>query len=694
MNPTARAVRGLCLSLALSLAAAAGPAAAAAAETRGFTARDMAGLDRISDLQVSPDGRVALYDLRSTDWANNRASHALYRLELSSRGGAPQRLTISDQGANTARWSPDGRAIYFLSGRSGLQQLWRAAPDGSGAVQVTNLPLDVQAYRVSPDGRRLAVSLAVFPDCPTLACTVERQHQPKSAATGQIYDRLMVRHWDQWMDGTQNHLFVLELDPSGAAGGAAPRDVMGGLDTDVPGKPFGDEGDFVFAPDGRSLVISAKLKTGEAWSTNFDLYQLPLDGPSAPRNLTADNRGMDAGPVFSPDGASLAWRAMKRPGFESDRFAVMLMDLRSGATREVDAGWDRSPDQLKWSADGRTLYMLAEDVGQHPVFALDVASGKVRRLTGEGNVPEFAATPGGIVYLHDDFAHPDQVFAQGPRGAPVQLTHVDEERLAGVSMGSYEQFSFPGWNGETVHGYVVKPWNWQPGRKYPVAFLIHGGPQGSFGNLFHYRWNAQTYAGAGYAVVLIDFHGSTGYGQAFTDSISKHWGDRPLEDLQKGWAYALGRYPFLDGGRACALGGSYGGYMVNWIAGNWSAPWRCLVDHDGVFDNRMMGYATEELWFSEWENGGVPWSNPEGYERFNPVDHVADWSKPELVVQGGHDYRIPLEQGLGTFDALQRKGIPSRLLYFPDENHFVLKPANSVKWHQTVLDWLDRWTKP
>ncbi len=261
-----------------------------------------------------------------------------------------------------------------------------------------------------------------------------------------------------------------------------------------------------------------------------------------------------------------------------------------------------------------------------------------------------------------------------------------------MSFGAYEPFSFAGWNGETVHGFVFKPADYQPGKKYPVALLIHGGPQAYFGNQFHYRWNPEAYAGAGYAVVIIDFHGSVGYGQAFTDSISRHWGDRPLEDLQKGWAYALSTYGFLDGGRACALGASYGGFMINWIAGNWNGPWKCLVSHDGIFDNRAVGYSTEELWFSEWENGGTAYEHPENYERFNPADHVAAWSKPELVIHSARDYRLPLEQGIGAFTALQRKGVPSELLTFPDENHWVVKPQNLVQWHDTVFAWMKRWT--
>jgi dipeptidyl aminopeptidase/acylaminoacyl peptidase len=671
----------------------AAPAMTAPTPGRGFTARDMVTLDRLGDAHVSPDGRWVAYDLRTVDYEANKAAHSIWLLDLATKGAVPHRLAVSDGGVSGPRWSGDGKWLYFTSSRSGSDQVWRTTAEGAQAEQVTKLPLDIGAYRVSADGRRILVSLAVYPDCKTLDCTVKRNEKPKTSATGQMFDRLMVRHWDTWADGTNNHLFAIDLDAQGLATGAM-SDVMAGFDGDVPGKPFGDEGDFVFTPDGKGVVFSAKINGRDAaWSTNFDLFQAPLDGSSAPRNLTVANKGEDVAPVFSPDGSQLAYRAMKRPGFEADRLAIMVMDLKSGETREVAPQWDRSADDLQWSADGKTLYVLAQDVGQQRVFAIDAKTGAAKALTGDGHVSGYAMTKAGLVYVRDDFAHPADLYMQGPKGSAAQLTHLNQDRLAGVAMGGYEQFSFPGWNGETVHGYLVKPANYVEGKKYPVAFLIHGGPQGSFGNLFHYRWNAQTYAGAGYAVVLIDFHGSTGYGQAFTDAISQHWGDRPLEDLQKGWAYALAKYPLLDGDRACALGGSYGGYMVNWIAGNWSQPWKCLVNHDGVFDNRMMGYATEELWFSEWENGGTVWGNPAGYEQFNPINHVGAWNKPEMVIQGGRDYRIPLEQGLGTFSALQRKGVPSQFLYFPDENHWVLKPKNSVEWHDAVLDWLNRWTK-
>lgn len=664
-----------------------------AAAPRGFTARDMVTLDRLSDPRLSPDGKHVLYSLRSVDYDANKSATSLWLLDLNDSSHAARRLPASDGGASAGRWSPDGKGIYFLSRRSGSAQVWRTDVAGGAATQVTALPLDVGSFVLAPDGHRLVVSQAVYPGSETGDKPVKAAGQEKT--TGVVYDKLFVRHWDEWADGTRNHLFALSLDAAGVATGA-PLPLMRGFDGDAPGKPFGDDDDIAISPDGGSVVFSARLAgTAESSSTNFDLWQVPIDGSAAPRNLTADNKAMDSGPVFSPDGHHLAWRAMKRPTFEADRYAIMVRDLKTGAVREVDPAWDRSAAKIAWAADGRTLYATAEDVGQTRLFAVTAATGAVRPLTGEGHVEAFDVTAKGtVVYAASTLAAPSQLFQLESNGAAVQLTNVDADKLAGIVMGGYEQFSFPGWNGETVHGYVVKPANYQPGQKYPVAFLIHGGPQGSFGNLFHYRWNAQVYAGAGYGVVMIDFHGSTGYGQAFTDAISQHWGDRPLEDLQKGWAAALAKYPFLDGDRACALGGSYGGFMINWIAGNWNGPWKCLVNHDGVFDNRAMGYSTDELWFSEWENGGTPWANPAGYERYNPATHVDQWTKPELVVQGGQDFRIPLEQGLGTFTALQRKGVASQFLYFPDENHWVLKPQNGVQWHDVVLAWLNKWTVP
>ncbi|MDH4386723.1 MAG: S9 family peptidase [Caulobacter sp.] len=686
-------VRRFALGAMVALMSLAGTVSA---EAKPFTAKTLVTLDRVSDPRVSPDGRWAVYGLRSMDYEANKASNALWLIDLNDRSIPPQRLDASDGGITSARWSRDSKAVYFLSSRvAGINQVFRLDLSNRTVTQATFLPIDVESFVLSPDGKGLAVSYSGYPDCPSLDCDLERRNTPApDKSTGQVYTKLFIRHWDSWADGQRNRLGFVRLDDKGVGGQVIP--LTTGFDGDVPSKPFGDDSEYAFTPDSSAVVFSARLAgRTEAWSTNFDLWRVSLDGQGL-TNLTAANKAWDTGPVFSPDGKFMAYRAMKRPGFEADRWQVVLKNLNTGVVRELAADWDRSADSLAWSADSRTVFVTAQDVGQVRIFSMDIGTGEVKARTTEGHVSAFSLTPKGMVFARDTLAGPAQIYVQEwNTEAPARvLTDHNKAVMAEADLGAYEQFRFPGWNGETVYGYLVKPANFDPARKYPVAFLIHGGPQGSFGNLFHYRWNAQTYASAGYAVVMIDFHGSTGYGQAFTDAISQHWGDRPQEDLEKGWDHVLKTYSFLDGGRACALGGSYGGYMVNWIAGNWKRPWKCLVNHDGIFDTRFMGYSTEELWFTEWENGGTPFRQPGNYERFNPVNHVQDWTVPMLVIQGGKDFRVPAEQGIATFTALQRKGVESRFLYFPDENHWVLKAQNSVQWHNEVLGWLDRWTAP
>lgn len=661
------------------------------ASARGFEVRDMVKLDRASAPLLSANGAQVVFAKRIVD-ADLKASSSLWIRDLRTRDMAPpKQLTPAGWNVNSA--SIEGQNVYFLSAKNGSQQLYVMPLAGGEPRQLTDFALDVDSYRISPQGDRVLFSAGVFQDCGSdLACTSKRLEKDKAdKSSGQVYDSMFVRHWDTWADGRRNTLFVAPLPAAGAAAVKGASAISATLAGDAPSKPFGGNEDFVWSPDGKTVVASIRVQgSKEPWSTNFDLYKLDAAGKQAPVNLTAANPAWDAGPVFSADGKTLFYRAMKRPGFEADRFGLMAMDVASGKVKEIAAQWDRSADGITLSADGQTLYTTAQDMGEHPLFAVNIASGEPTKLVGEGSISSFDIAGDALAFTRNSLKSGDQVFTSSTTaGAPQRaITQSAGEMLDGVNFGDFEQFSFKGWNDETVHGYVVKPHNYQEGKKYPVAFLIHGGPQGSFGNGWSYRWNPQTYAGQGYAVVMIDFHGSTGYGQAFTDAISQHWGDRPLEDLQKGWAAAQQKYSFLNGDKACALGASYGGFMVNWIAGNWNEPWKCLVNHDGVFDQRAMGYATEELWFTEWEQGGTPYDVPQNYEKFNPVNHVANWKKPMLVVQGQLDYRIPVEQGLATFTALQRQGIESKFLYFPDENHWVLKPHNSVQWHDTVNGWL------
>jgi dipeptidyl aminopeptidase/acylaminoacyl peptidase len=672
--------------------------ASAAGEKRPFTPKDLVALARVSDPQLSPDGHSVAFTLREANVDANGAEKGIWKLDLRDAGAKPQRLTALGSNAWSPRWSADGRFLYFLSNRSGSDQVWRLGPDLGEARAVTQLALEVDSFEVAPDGQRLALSAAVFTDCPDLACTRKRLDERSARkASGLLYDGLFVRHWDRWSDGRRSQLFLAVLDADGSVH-QEPRLLTRGINGDVPSRPTGDDTEYAFSPDGRTLYFDARVAgAAEPWSTNFDIYAVPVEGDAAPRNLTADNPAWDGYPLPSRDGTKLYYLSMKRPMYESDRFAIVELDLASGRRREVAPAWDRSAGPLRISGDGRTLYTTADDLGDHPLFTVDVASGKAGRLSGGGSVSEFSIAGNLVVVARDSLSAPADLFLLAA-GAERRLTRINAQRLEAVEFGDVQFFRFKGWNAETVQGYVVKPYGLEPGRQYPVAFLIHGGPHDPWLNEFHYRWNPQAFAGAGYAVVAINFHGSDGYGQAFTDSIIGHWGDRPLEDLKAGWAAALAQFPFLAGDRACALGASYGGYMIGWIAGNWPAPesgaWRCLVDHDGDFDLRMGYYITEELWFDETEHESTPWQNPANFERFNPVDHVGQWRVPMLVVHGANDFRVPLEHGLATFTALQRRGIPSELLIFPDENHWVLKPQNSLQWHETVLGWLGRWTRP
>jgi dipeptidyl aminopeptidase/acylaminoacyl peptidase len=669
----------------LTIAAAISLASVASAAPKGLTIEDMLAMQRASDPAVSPDGKRVAFAVRDTDLEANRGRYDIYLAELAT--GRTERLTTSPENDTDPQWSPDGHWIYFTSTRGGSAQVWRIAPSGGEAEQVTKLATDINGFRLFPDGKRLAIAIDVWPDAKTLADSVKRDEQrAKSKVKARIYDRLMFRHWDQWEDGKYSHLFVWNGD-------ADLRDLTPGQLTDTPVHPFGGMEQVSIAPDGRTVAFVARVGgREEAWTTNTDVYLVAADGRSRATDITADNKAYDDTPAYSPDGKSIAFTLMKRPGFEADRTRIAIYDVASRKTRVVTEAWDRSPDSIAWSGDGRTIYTSADHVGNHALFAVDVASGRATPLVTKGSNTQPHLAGNELVYVHDGLTMPAELFVAHADGSEQrQLTHLNTARTAGIAWGAYEQFSFTGAKGDTVYGYVMKPVGYTGG-KAPVAFLIHGGPQGSFDDHFHYRWNPEVFAGHGYAVVTIDFHGSTGYGQAFTDAISGDWGGAPFEDLMKGLDAAIAKYPYLDGSRVAALGASYGGYMINWIAGK-TDRFKALVCHDGIFDTRMGYYDTEELWFDEWEHKGTPWDKPEAYEQFNPATLVKNWKTPMLVIHGGMDFRIPETHAFGAFTALQRRGIPSRFIEFPDENHWVLKPLNSKLWHEEVLGWLDRFTK-
>ncbi len=656
-------------------------------ETHPFSIHDMLAMDRISEAQVSPDGKTIVFSLRKTDLEANRGRTDLWLVGVDGKN--LRQLTSHEAGDSNPCWSSCGKYVWFLSTRSGSFQVWIIGIEGGEARQVTSFPLDVGNLVVSPYGGYIAFTMEVFPNkCPK--CTAEELEKiEKSKASGRLYDRIFIRHWDTWTDGRRSHLFVKPVKDG------KPVDLMREMDADTPSKPFGGPEEIAFAPDNKGMVFTARdVGREEPWSTDFDLYYVPVDGSEKPRCLTESNEAWDTAPAFSPDGKTLAYLAMKKPRYEADRYRIMLMDWPSGTSRVLTEAWDRSPNTIVWSPDGKTVYTTASNLGQTSLFAVDVKTGRVSTVVKDGTVASVACAGNRLVYGLHFLKSPTELYSVKPNGTDVKaVTSINAAKVASARMGDFEQFTFKGWNDETVYCMVVKPVDFDPAKKYPVAFLIHGGPQGSFGNDFHYRWNPQAYAGAGYACVMVDFHGSTGYGQDFCDSIRGDWGGKPLVDLQKGLAAALARYPWMDGSRVGALGASFGGYMINWIEGNWPDGFKCLVCHDGNIDERASYFDTEELWFPEWDHMGTPWGNPEGYEKHNPVRFVGQWKTPMLVVHGGRDYRVVETQGFSTFNALQRLGIESKLLYFPDESHWVLKPANSILWHETVIGWLDKFLK-
>jgi dipeptidyl aminopeptidase/acylaminoacyl peptidase len=670
----------------LLLAAAAGALAASPAFARPMTATDMHIMHRVGGPEISRDGRYAVFTISDTDLEKNKRNNRLYLLDLTKPGAAPQLIAGAEKG-HDAMFGPDG-SIWFLMAVGEQDQLFRM-PVGGKPVQVSNFKGDIGGFKLAPSGDRVVVWADRDLRCADLNCA-GLSEKPK-LGSGRTYDQLFIRHWDTWATpGVKSRLFGFAVAGGKLAGAGVPLE--GNLVGDTPSKPMGGGEELAFSPDGKTLYFALR-EAGriEAISTNLDIFATPSDGSAPPANLTDANDGMDNLPAVSPDGRTLAYFAMARPSYEADRQVLMLRDLATGQTRALTQNWDRSVGSIAWAKDGKSLLVTAEDTLEQPVFRVDAATGEVTRLTAEGHFANVQPLPGGgAIATMNSIMAPDEVYRLDGRGNATQLTSANRDLLAQLDPVSFRKFSFKGANNDTVWGWELKPA--AATGKLPIAFLVHGGPQGTFSNAWSYRWNPRVFSGPGYGVVAVDFHGSTGYGQAFTDAIHQNWGGWPLEDLQKGLAFATASDPQLDAERACALGGSYGGYMMNWIEGRWPDRFKCIVQHDGVFDARAMAYETEELWFDEWEHGHHPYYEaPEEYEKWNPVNYVTAWKTPQLVITSENDFRIPYTQGIAAFTALQRRNIPSRLLIFPDENHWVLKPKNSIQWYDEVFGWMGRW---
>lgn len=670
----------------LLLASLLASAVAAPAVSRPLTIQDVTMLSRVSTPAVSKDGRWLVWQQRETDLAGDRGRYDLWRLDLTRKGAKPERL-VAEADVNETNPQIVGATLYFASDKGGDDAIWSMPVAGGMPKRITNFKGGFGGFKVAPTGDKLLV----WADRGPASLTLEPPMVKKAAdaGVGRTYDRLFVRHWDTWSDGSRNQLFVLPLTGGMANGNGVA--IGTGLVGDAPSKPFGGGEEVDWSPDGKQVFFALR-EAGriEPLSTNLDIFMAPADASSAPKNLTDENEATDNFPAVSPDGKWLAYAAMKRAGYEADRMVLMLRNLATGKTRALTESWDRSIGSIAWTNDSRRLLVTAEDTQEVPLFSVDAGTGRVSRLTEYGHVGSVVPTPKGAVFALNSLTAPDD-FYQLSDGRQTRLTEVNATKLAGIDWPSVTRFNFKGANGDTVWGYAVRP-ALSTG-KVPIAYMVHGGPQGSSNNSWSYRWNPAVFAGGGYGLVAVDFHGSTGYGQKFTDAIRNNWGGWPLEDLQKGLKAATDKFEWLDAGNACALGASYGGYMMNWIAGKWPDRFKCLVQHDGVFDARAMAYETEELWFDEWEHGGKAYfEDPDAFEKWNPVNYVDKWKSPMLVITGEKDFRIPYTQGLAAFTALQRRDVPSRLVVFPNENHWVLKPKNSRQWYGEVFAWMDKWT--
>jgi len=722
-----------------------------------FTFDDMMKLKRVGDPQVSPDGKWVIFSVMDVDLEANTKTPHIWIVPLSQTAGSSpasgglgmtsEREIIADQDADRPRWAPDGKRFAFLSTKEGGSQVWVADFDGAmgtvtGTRQLTHMATEAGGELWSPDGKVILFTSDVYPECQfhdegEAACNAAMLVEAgKSKVKALIFDHLLYRHWNAYKEGKRTHIFVTSAASANPTATqnlsilGTPRDLTPG-DYDAPVFSLGGQDDYAFSPDGQEICYASNHDKNPAASTNNDLWIVPVGGGAA-KNITADNPASDTSPLYSPDGRYIAYRAQQRPGYESDRFRLMLYDRKTGEKKNLTEDFDRWVGTLIWEPTSGAIYFASEDNGESPIYRIRIPSGPLdvghnikmalrdrvipRSSLGErernlnydtGYNDDLAITPDGktliftrmtLKYAVEIFQKPtsmfnlpDEAFADA-----LHLTRINDAVLDAVAMSPLESFWFAGAHGDKVEGFLVKPPNFDAAKKYPVKFLIHGGPQGAWGDDWSFRWNPELFAAptastpSGYVVIMINFHGSTGYGQKFIDAINGDWGGAPFEDLMKGLDYAEEHYGFIDKARECALGASYGGYMANWILGH-TDRFKCIVSHDGMFNAESAWGTTEELWFNNWEFKGTPYDNRAAYEKWSPHQYAKNFKTPTLVIHGQRDYRLDVSEGFQLFTTLQMEGVPSKMLYFPDEGHWVLKPQNSQLWYQTVNDWVDRW---
>jgi dipeptidyl aminopeptidase/acylaminoacyl peptidase len=697
-----------------------------------FTFEDMMALKRVGAPVPSPDGKWVVFDCVDVDLeANTRISHLWI---VPASGGESRRLNPTPNHEERPRFSPDAKRLIWTSKATDPTQIWMCEFDsGSGALvgnphQVTSISTGADGGIWSPDGKNIVFVSAVYPDCKDDTCNKQRDEElKKSKVKAKIFSRLFYRHWNAFTEFKRSHLFVVPTDAVGdavsvpgkpTASPTVPRDLTPG-DHDVPPFHLGGQDMYAISPDGQEVAYTSNIDNGqsgsglEATSTNNEIFIVPISGPATAGKKISTSPGADTTPLYSPDGESLAWRSQARAGFEADKWQLLIQDRKAGKTEDLTRGFDRSVSSFTWTITPgphdkpiRPILFSAEDRGEAPLFLVNPGDGetaaepspKIGGLHADDLVFLTGGEVGKLYFTNMSIKSPNEIWRidfPTPEGKQVSepVTHMNDALLSQIDMQPLESFTFKGANNNDVQGFIVKPPGFDPKKKYPLKFLIHGGPQGAWGNSWTYRWNAELFAATGnYVVVMINFHGSTGYGQKFTDSISGDWGGKPYVDLMKGLDYVEKTFPFIDKNREAALGASYGGYMANWLLGH-TNRFKCIVSHDGVFNAESAYGTTEELWFSEWEFKGPPWKNRELYRKWSPHLFADKFKTPTLVVHGQNDYRLDVSQGFDLFTTLQRLKVPSKMLYFPDEGHWVLKPQNSRLWYKTVNDWVDQWCK-
>jgi dipeptidyl aminopeptidase/acylaminoacyl peptidase len=699
-----------------------------ASQKHAFTFEDMMKFKRVGAPVPSPDGKWVVFDCEDVDLAANKKTSHLWIVPASGPAAAGRRLNPTPNHEERPRFSPDGKRLIWTSKATDPTQIWMCDFDSNAGQlvgkphQVTSISTGADGAIWSPDGKNIVFVSAVYPDCKDDLCNKQRDEElKKSKVKAKIFSRLFYRHWNAFTEFKRSHLFVVGAfvsnaqAPAAAGASTTPRDLTPG-DHDVPPFSLGGQDMYAISPDGQEVAYTSNIDEVEAISTNNEIFTVSIRGGQAKKISTSP--GADTTPLYSPAGKYLAWRSQARAGFEADKWRLLVQDRQSGKPRDATEHFDRSIGSFAWDpSEIPLIYFSYETDGQAAFGQISLEMWKEGRdavvipPAGRpnwnvdvriGHLDDFAVGPENLYFTRNFASAPAEVWRKTIR-TPLesqddlsklhQVTHMNDALLSQIDMQPLESFTFKGANNDDVQGFMVKPPGFDPKKKYPLKFLLHGGPQGAWGNSWSYRWNAESFAATGnYVVVMINFHGSTGYGQKFTDSISGDWGGKPYVDLMKGLDYVEKAYPFIDKNREAALGASYGGYMANWLLGH-TDRFKCIVSHDGMFNAESAYGTTEELWFANWEFGGPPWKKRDAYRKWSPHEYAQNFKTPTLVVHGQNDYRLDVSQGFDLFTTLQVLKVPSKMLYFPDEGHWVLKPQNSQLWYKTVNDWVDQWCK-